>query len=86
MLQLPDNNRLFAALPAQYSAACDRRLSLFGVSRRGNFVLGRIVEEIIIAQPIICLGFQYLFDGANQAARRLQETWILRSLLYIKVG
>ena len=23
MLQLPDNNRRFAALPAQYSAACD---------------------------------------------------------------
>ena len=37
MLQLPDNNRRFAALPAQYSAACDRRLSLFGVSCRGIF-------------------------------------------------
>ena len=35
MLQLPDTNRRFAALPAQYSAACDRRLSLFGVSCRG---------------------------------------------------
>ena len=33
---VPDNNRRFAALPAQYSAACDRRLSLFGVSCRGN--------------------------------------------------
>ena len=39
MLQLPDNNRRFAALPAQYSAACDR-LSLFGVSCRGNFFVG----------------------------------------------
>ena len=36
-VQLPDNNRHFAALPAQYSAARDRRLSLFGVSCRGNF-------------------------------------------------
>ena len=45
MLQLPDNNRRFAALPAQYSAACDRRLSLFGVSCRGNFYWAEMPGE-----------------------------------------
>ena len=57
MLQLPDSNRRFAAQPAQYSAACDRRLSLFGVSCRGNYSFSFFA--LLFSFPVI---FLLLYD------------------------
>ena len=68
MLQLPDNNRRFAALPAQYSAACDRRLSLFGVSCRGIFLIRTEYESLF---GVTALWSRKTAEGRAEVSRKV---------------